>query len=244
MDFKRVLGTGLLFAAVAAFADYDAEQLFRQSTKLFALENVRFTVHATQSAGEHRQERTFMVARRTEGGENLLLIRFMEPKTIECTAVLTMDGSEESTHYVYFPALKRVRMVPNSEKDSEVVGLGISYRELDTHHGRFDPVETVSYDGRAHYRIVRHTDNSRSVYLIDPTTQAIRHIAMYDNNRLKKEVIIDTIGIYDGRAVITEWRVLDTLRGQEYAYRANYDSISKAPDLSLFRRNRLQRCNY
>jgi hypothetical protein len=247
MDFKRVLGAGLLVAAVAACANYekpDAETLFSQSTRLFALENARFTVHATQSAGDRQEQRTFMVARRTQGEESLLLIRFMEPKTIECTAVLTLENSGESTHYVYFPSLKRVRMIPNAEKDKEVVGLGISYRELDAHQGRFDPVETVNYDGRAHYRIVRHTDNSRSVYLIDPTDHAIRRIAIYHNGNLDKEVIIDAIGAYHGKAVITAWRVFDTVRGQEHAYRANYDSISEAPDRSLFHRNRLQRCHY
>lgn len=243
MDLKRVLGTAL-FLTAAAFANEDAQALFSQSTRLFALDNVRFTVHATQSAGDHRQERIFMVARRTEGEENRLLIRFMEPKPIECTAVLTLESPGESTHYVYFPSLKRVRMIPSAEKDSEVVGLGISYRELDTHHGRFDPVETVTYDGRPHYRLVRHTGKSRAVYLVDPESRAIRHISLYDGEQLKREVIIDAIGTYNDRAVITEWRVHDAVRQQEYTYLANYASISEAPDASLFSRNRLQRCSY
>ena len=67
----------------------------------------------------------------TNDGETRSLIRFTEPADIKDTGMLTLDSpDQESSQWVYLPALDRARRIASSRKGGHFVGSELYYEDL------------------------------------------------------------------------------------------------------------------
>ncbi|MHC3994101.1 outer membrane lipoprotein-sorting protein [Thiomicrolovo sp. ZZH C-3] len=234
----------LIWAGMSLCASESAEAVYAKSAKLFSFGNLRFDVAMTVENSGNRQERSFMVAERQTGDASSLLIRFRSPQNIKCTAILIEREQENSSNAIYFPALKRVRIIPEQEEESEAVGMGISYAELDAKKGTFEPLEETQFKGNACYKVTLKRNGSRSVYYIDPSTSVIRRVEIFKGPQLQRVVNIDEVNRIDEQLLITRWQVNDLIKSRKLTYRVDTGSISRDIKRGLFHHNRLHRCTF
>ena len=85
-----------------------------------------------ESTGHKRRYRTLYTYRLdTDEGETRSLIRFTEPADITDTGMLTLDNpGQESSQWVYLPALDRARRISSSRKGGHFVGSDLYYEDL------------------------------------------------------------------------------------------------------------------
>lgn len=69
-----------------------------------------------------------------EGGKNRVMIRFLAPPDVKGTALLIRErGTGKSDiQYLYLPALKRVRRISGSAKNSSFMGTDFTYADLES----------------------------------------------------------------------------------------------------------------
>jgi hypothetical protein len=243
MPLSRFLAPLFLFASASLYA-VTAESVYADSAKLFAFDNLRFTVHSSIETDSSVNERNFIVAKESKNGDSSLLIRFESPNDIRCTAILVCNDGNETTNYLYFPALNRVRIIPQHEEENEVIGLGISYSELDAKGGEFAPLEEIDMDGTRYFKVTKKRGSTRSVYFINMATSIIRKIEVYTAGKLQKEVVIEQITQVNQRDLIMRWFVNDVKKNKRFSYWIDEKSISSKLTPSLFYKNRLQRCTF
>jgi hypothetical protein len=87
-----------------------------------------------ESKGHKPRYRTLYTYRMdTDDGETRSLIRFTEPADIKDTGMLTLDSlGQESSQWVYLPALDRARRISSSRKGGHFVGSDLYYEDLQT----------------------------------------------------------------------------------------------------------------
>lgn len=69
------------------------------------------------------------------------LVSFIGPATIKGTAILTwMNGSSNSSQWMYFPALKKIQRIATTSKKSYFLGTDYTYEDLE-----LEKVENFSY---------------------------------------------------------------------------------------------------
>ncbi|WP_345973315.1 outer membrane lipoprotein-sorting protein [Sulfurimonas diazotrophicus] len=243
MQWHRI-ATLLTWAGLSLCASESAEAIYAKSAKLFSFGNLRFDVTMTVENSGNRQERSFMVAERQTGDASSLLIRFRSPQNIKCTAILIEREQESSSNAIYFPALKRVRIIPEQEEESEAVGMGISYAELDAKTGTFDPLEETQFDGAACYKVTLRRKGNRSVYYIDAATSVIRKVEIFKGGQLQRVVSIDAVNRIDEQMLITRWQVNDLIKSRKLTYMVDTESVSRDIKRGLFHHNRLHRCTF
>ena len=243
MHLSRFLAPLFLLASASLYA-VTAESVYADSAKLFAFDNLRFTVHSSIENDSSIKERDFIVAKESKNGDSSLLIRFENPNDIRCTAILVCNDGEETTNYLYFPALNRVRIIPQHEEESEVIGLGISYSELDAKGGEFAPLEEIVIDDMRYFKVTKKRGNTRSVYFINMATSSIEKIEVYASGKLQKEVVVEQISQVNQRDLITRWHVNDLKKNKRLSYWIDEKSISSSLTPALFYKNRLQRCTF
>ncbi|RLA81896.1 MAG: hypothetical protein DRG78_08435 [Epsilonproteobacteria bacterium] len=241
--FKKIVGVTLLLFYSSAFA-LSAESVYNSSAKLFAFDNLSFKVNSTIKSKTTTKKRSFIVAKKSANKSSSLLIRFQEPKNIRCTAVLVKTESEKTTNYLYFPALKRVRVVPKKDQNSEIFGLGISYAELNSQGGDFQELEEVVIDKKKHYRITKLKSKMKYIYIIDAQTSVIKKIETYKKDTLQKEIFIKESITKAGNSLITKWDINDIKNDKELFYSIDKKSISTKLKPSMFHKNRLGRCTF
>ncbi|WP_428738136.1 outer membrane lipoprotein-sorting protein [Sulfurimonas sp.] len=222
-----------------------AQEIYEQSTKLFAYKNMRFEVQSVIKTDDSKELRSFLIAQEEEENNNSsLLIRFSYPKDIACTSILSVQKDDQTTNYVYFPALDKVRIIPKKEQNSEVFGLGISYADLQTYDGIFTLVDELKYDGKEFYKISKQKGKYRSYYFIDKNDKVIDKIEFFKRDILEKEVFIDKVTQFQDKPLVTQWHVIDHKNNKTYLYRIKLDSLQTKPSTSLFYKNRLEQCNF
>ena len=164
---KSLFTASLLTFAYSSVFALSAQTVYDSSAKLFAFDNLSFTVNSTITTDSSQKERSFLVAKKTSKDASSLLIRFKKPSDIKCTAVLVNKKKSKQTNYVYFPALKRTRVIAKKDTNSEIFGLGISYAELNSDNDIFETLEEEVQDGYEYYKITKLKLNMRYVYFID-----------------------------------------------------------------------------
>lgn len=85
-----------------------------------------------ESKGHKPRNRTLYTYRiDTDDGETHSLIRFIQPADIKDTGMLTLDSrGQESSQWVYLPALDRARRIASSRKGGHFVGSELNYEDL------------------------------------------------------------------------------------------------------------------
>lgn len=221
-----------------------AESVYKSSAKLFAFENLTFTVNSTVEGESSRKKRSFLVAKKSSNDSSSLLIRFKKPSDIKCTAVLVNTKNEKSTNYVYFPALKRTRVVAKKDKNSEIFGLGISYAELNSENDTFETLEEIMQDSVKYYKITKLKSKMKYIYFINSQSSSIEKILTYKNTHLVKEIRIENIIKRGGNSLITQWSIDDFKKGKKLHYSIDKKSITSQLKASMFHKNRLQNCTF
>ena len=240
---KPALSLFFAFSATSVFA-LSAETVYNSSAKLFAFDNLNFTVNSIIDNGSSPKKRSFLVAKKSSEDASSLLVRFKEPKDIRCTAILVITENQKTTNYLYFPSLKRVRVVPKKDQNSEIFGLGISYAELNSQNDVFEALEELIIEDQKYYKITKLKSKMKYVYFIKADTSTVQKIETYKNDELKKEIYIEEIMQKDGNSLITKWRINNIQKSKQLFYSIDKSSISSELKLSMFYKNRLGRCSF
>ena len=222
----------------------DAQSVYANSSQLFSFDNLRFSVDSTIQNKDSKTQRSFIVAKQTQGDSSSILIRFEKPTDIRCTAILLKKDANNVKNYVYFPALKRVRTIPMRDEEKEVIGLGISYADVNAQVGEFEPLEESSLNNTPIYKLSKNRKNRRSVYYIKKDDLTLTKIEIFLNDKLYKEVSIEKTITFKGKKLIVKWSVYDLKKEQNLSYTINEETISSKMAKSLFYKNRLQRCSF
>jgi len=241
---KKLLVTSLVtFTYTSVFA-LSAQAVYDSSAKLFAFENLSFTVNSTITTKNSQKKRSFLVAKKTSNDSSSLLIRFKKPNDIKCTAVLVNKKKSLQTNYVYFPAFKRTRVVARKDANSEIFGLGISYAELNSDNDTFEKLEEEVRDGNKYYKITKLKSKMKYVYFINKENSSIDTILTYKKGTLLKEISIRKIIQKGGNTLITEWTIDDFKQNKKLAYFIDEKSITSKTKASMFHKNRLEKCTF
>ena len=222
------------------------QDLYTKSVTIFTHDNMSFVVDSEIFYGEELSEsRSFMIASKKQDEQNSsMLIRFVAPQGIKCTAVLMNKSDEDLMRYVYFPSLKRVRVIPDSDKQKEVLGMGVSYEEMTQPKGIFEPVTEVLVDGQTFLKLVLIDQTKKTIFWISPNEFNLKKIQVFKEGVMQKEVLVDDIRTVFNEKVIFAWKIQDFMKQKTVSYRIKEESVSNQIDDSLFHKNRLKRCIY
>lgn len=247
-SFKLKLALALSMTALStqAFAMESAEEIYKKGVKIFVHKSIGAVIDSNiRYENGDQEKRTFFLGKKEHNKDNSsILILFLEPDDIKCTAVLVNKENDVDKRYAYFPALKRVRIIPESDKGKEVFGIGISYEDLGEPQGQFEEPKKLVHNGVVNYQLTLVDNNKTSKYFIDAKTYKLNQMDVYKQGKLEKSIIINDIKPYFGDDLITSWDITypDTNRSIEYSIRP--DSIKQELRDSVFHKNKLKRCKF
>jgi len=243
---KLIVSLGLVSITSNAIALESAEEIYQKGVKIFVHKSIGAIIDSTIHYENGDQEkRAFFLAKKEQSTEkSSILIRFLEPDDIKCTAVLVNKIGEEDKRYAYFPALKRVRIIPESDKGKEVFGIGISYEDLGLPQGKFEEPKEIDKEGVIHYQLTLVDESKTSQYLIDSSSYQLKEMNVFKQGTLEKQVIINEIKPYFGDDLITSWDINYPQTNRSIQYSIRPDSITENLKNSLFHKNKLKRCKF
>lgn len=222
---------------------FDARKIFEESIKLFSIPNISFTVHSTIESPYTKEERSFFLAKRSRGKDEFdLLIRFITPAEIKCTAVLVKNKEQSVKRYAYFPALGRVRVIPQRDENKEVLGLGISYNELSKAKGTIKAVEQVRENNQSVYKLLMQYKDIDTYYYIYKRSKLLQKIETFKQGKLIKSVTVKNTMQFEGKTIIQQWSVKDITQDKQVHFQIDEKSITPETSPRLFEQNRLERC--
>lgn len=158
-------------------------------------------------------------------GESVTLIRFLEPKDIAGTGLLSVtnaDGSNEQS--LYLPALDRVRRIASDRKGGRFVGSDIYYEDLQERPPAKDRHRVLGKEdaGGTMLTVLESVpvDPAESVYkkrvsLVDPQTLLVHRIDYFqrdDNSPSKRWEMLASKRL-QGYWTVTESRLTDLSTG-------------------------------
>ncbi len=234
-----VLSTQVLFAKSSP----KAEAIFAKSIKLFSLPNISFIVSSQIVNTHSKEKRSFFLAKRSESLHDYsLLIRFIAPSDIKCTAVLVVNKKSKAKRYAYFPAIDRVRIIPTKDENKEVFGIGISYDELSSKKGDFLSETTVKYAGKTFHKLVLNYKNKRTNYYINKQNNLLEKIEIHKNSKLVKKISILKTMNFKGNKMIQKWKVEDLEHHKNIYFSIQKNSVTDKINKNIFSKNKLGRC--
>jgi len=139
------LGIGVLLGAVTLLADAPARGQARDGAPptaeailrtAFALRydlDTRQIVHLVvrNASGDERRRRLHVASKRIDGRLHSLG-RFVEPPTLRGTTVLTIENDDRSDdHFIFLPALQRIRRVTSAQRADAFMGTDLSYEDFE-----------------------------------------------------------------------------------------------------------------
>ena len=91
-----------------------------------------YVVMRLKKKGKNTQQRLlYSYAKEKGAGERWSLMRFVDPKSIDGTGLMTLDHpGDESDQWLYLPALDRVRRISSARKGGRFVGSDFFYEDL------------------------------------------------------------------------------------------------------------------
>ena len=247
-SFKLKLALTLAVSSLSTqvVAIETAEEIYKKGVKIFVHKSIGAVIDSNILYQNGDQEkRAFLLAKKEHSDtESSILIRFLEPDDIKCTAVLVNKIDEEDKRYAYFPALKRVRIIPESDKGKEVFGIGISYEDLGEPKGQFEEPKEIDRNGVLHYQLTLIDDDKKSQYFIDSINYHLKQMDVYKSGALEKTIIINEIKPYFGDDLITSWDITYPNSNRSIKYSIRPNSITEDLKDSLFHKNKLKRCKF
>ena len=238
--------TGLLFLStqvIFAQSSAKAEAIFEKSTKLFSLPNISFIVHSDIIGKHSKEKRSFFLAKQSKSQDDYsLLLRFIAPSDIKCTAVLVINSKAKAKRYAYFPALDRVRIIPAKDEGKEVFGIGISYDELSSTKGDFVSAATVKQGAKTFHKLVLIYKNKQTNYYINQKNNLLEKIEIHKNKKLVKKIsVLETMN-FKGNKIIKKWKVDDLVHQKHIDFSIEKGSVTDKINKNIFFKNKLERC--
>jgi hypothetical protein len=122
----------LIAGAGPAAAQSGLEVMQKQRELQRARDEVETSVMKIYSkAGEVKERRLVSHALTPPGGFTKTLLRFLAPRDVENTALLTWEGKDgNDDQWLYLPATRRVKRIAASGKKSRFMGTDFSYEDL------------------------------------------------------------------------------------------------------------------
>lgn len=228
-----------------AYAQADtAQNLYQQSVNIFTYPHMEFVVEShIQHGAAISENRTFkMIAKKTDEENSSLLLRFLQPVDLRCTAILINKKQGEVSRFVYFPSLKRVRVIPESDKQKEVLGMGISFEEMSKPKGEFEPLLNHQINGKPVHKLTLVNQDKKTVFYIDKSNKNLLQIIIFAGSELIKQVDILDSREFFGEKVITHWKIEDKEKQRIITYKVKESSITDKINDEVFNKNRLKRC--
>jgi len=140
MEMKRSLTHVLFLLLISAAALVQAAGSNASGTKLAQLVYDRPTgkdmsskviMRLKKKGKKPRQRVLYSYAKDMGGSERWTLMRFVKPKDVSGTGLLTLDHpGDKSDQWLYLPALDRVRRISSSRKGGRFVGSDFYYEDL------------------------------------------------------------------------------------------------------------------
>ncbi len=241
-----ILSITLATLATPAMSAETAEDIYKKGVKIFVHKSIGAIIDSTihYQSGEQEKRAFFLAKKEQSTDKSSILIRFLEPDDIKCTAVLVNKDGDEAKRYAYFPAIKRVRIIPESDKGKEVFGIGISYEDLGIPEGEFETPKQIDIDGVQHYQLTLIDGNKTSQYTIDSGAYQLKEMKVFKHGELEKKVIINEIKPYFGDDLITSWDITYPKTNRSIQYSIRPDSVTEDLKSSLFHKNKLKRCKF
>lgn len=140
---KRMVAWGLLCASACAWAQPAAVDLMAAVAARPEGERVSATLHfELRSANGESQHRVAQAFRARDGDRDRLALYFSAPSALRGTAFLSWlppDGSTAAAdQWLYLPALRRVRRIPDRERGKAFLGTDLSYDDMN-HFAKVNP---------------------------------------------------------------------------------------------------------
>lgn len=233
------------FSSGSIYANDEAKDIYQKGVKIFVHKSIGAVIDSTivYENGDEEKRAFFLAKKDHDENKNSILIRFLEPDELKCTSVLVNSEGEEAKRYAYFPAIKRVRIIPESEKGKEVFGIGISYEDLGIPEGEFDQPEKLTNEaGVSLYKLTLRDGSKTSEYLINADSYQLTQMNVYKQEVLQKSVKINDIQPYFGDDLITSWDIHYPQTNRTIYYSIRPDSVTEKLKSSLFHKNKLKRC--
>ena len=226
-----------------AKSSVNADAIFEKSIKLFSLPNISFIVDSTITSKHSKDKRSFFLAKKSKNIHDYsLLIRFIAPSDIKCTAVLVINNESKAKRYAYFPALDRVRIIPTKDENKEVFGIGISYDELSSKKGDFVSSTVVKDGSKTFHKLVLVYKNKQTDYYINQGNNLLEKIEIHKNNKLIKKISILKTMTFKGNQIIQKWKVEDLAHKKHIDFSMRKESVTDKINKNLFFKNKLERC--
>jgi ribosomal protein S8 len=242
LDRWRVLGALLLCASLPLSGAQNAQEIYKRSVKVFAVDKIRLHVRSVMKRQAYEQEQHFTLTRYAKGNTSDTLVCFSYPQNIKGTAILLKNSGKTASTLVYFPALGRSRLIPKEDENNEAFGLGLSFAELQNKAENIQELEEVTKEGRTYYKLAKINAKQKTLYFIDKKSMLIKEMDIYENAKLIKKVFIDKAALFHGKKIITQWHIQDFEKEKTTTYSVDTKSITTSFSKRIFKRSALSHC--
>tara|TARA_R110002072_G_scaffold51662_1_gene138466 strand:- start:1589 stop:2368 length:780 start_codon:yes stop_codon:yes gene_type:complete len=133
MNRSAALLTLLSVVATPAWAQAkpDAREIVRKATQGHRSQDEKAKTEVVIVAdGRKSKKRVADFLTLSEGQNDRLLIRFVEPATIRGLALLTVERGEREDQHIYVPALRKVKRIASNGKGNRFAGTDFTYEDL------------------------------------------------------------------------------------------------------------------
>jgi outer membrane lipoprotein-sorting protein len=135
---KRTAGLLMLCLSAALVAGVtraeeapDAREIVRKATQGHRSKDEKAKTEVVIVAdGRKSKKRVADFLTLSEGENDRLLIRFVEPATIRGLSLLTVERGEREDQHIYVPALRKVKRIASNGKGNRFAGTDFTYEDL------------------------------------------------------------------------------------------------------------------
>ena len=113
------------------------------------------------------QERKLVIFAEQAGKTENTLTRFMEPRRVKGIGFLVVNEGDKPLRYLYTPADKKTRRVPEGDNKKSFQGTDFTYYDLSPHDvesDNYQPLESVEYSGHDCWVCVSEPQGENEIY--------------------------------------------------------------------------------
>ncbi|MCA9523221.1 MAG: outer membrane lipoprotein-sorting protein [Myxococcales bacterium] len=251
-----VITLGLVVPSLAS-AEMTAEQIVDKSLNVngngFREGKAQIKLVLTSKGGDTRV-RTIQSTAMKEGSKNRVRILFLAPADVKGTGLLIRERGKGKgdLQYLYLPALKKIRRISGSAKNSSFMGTDFTYADLENREIKDNDYKRMpdeSYRGTPCYRIVSTPKPGRDDYyskvdmLIAKSNFVVLKADFYDKSGSRlKEMKAGTVEKVEGRWVVRKLLMKNVQKGTKTLLTVESITYSPQPPLqsSMFTKESLK----
>lgn len=132
LGFALLLALGACSSALAQDTP-KAREIVRKATRDHRAKDERAkTEVVVVTKGRRNKKRVASFMTLSEGENDRLLIRFLEPAAVRGLSLLTIERGEREDQHLYVPAIKKTKRIASSGKGNRFAGTDFTYEDLRT----------------------------------------------------------------------------------------------------------------